>query len=178
MIGKSDQKGFSAVGSLFSDSLLGLQWGASWLQLLSQEDKTPAIAVRLATVFEVTAKSLEHASLQEAATAVITHLAQTFSCDRVSFGLLEGNHMRICALSHSAQIDRRSELVRETDYPEKPASRRKLSIDFFTGGNYDKMDISLHRNTAVIGHFSRRNCRIRRRIQDRCSSKKEGPPKP
>ncbi len=89
-----------------------LKWGAAWLQLLPQEDKTPAITARLATVIEVTAKSLEHPSLQAAASAVMTHLAQTFSCNRVSFGLLEGNHIRIRALSHSAQIDRRSELVR------------------------------------------------------------------
>lgn len=89
-----------------------LQWGAAWLQLLPQEDSAPAIAARLATVIEVTAKSLEHPSLQAAATAVITHLAQTFACDRVSFGLLEGRHLQVRALSHSAQIDRRADLIR------------------------------------------------------------------
>ena len=92
-----------------------LQWGSAWLQLLPQDDDAPAIAARLATVIEITAKSLEPPSLQAAATAVITHLAQMFACDRVSFGLLKGRHMRVHALSHSAQIDRRSELIRRIE---------------------------------------------------------------
>lgn len=88
-----------------------LQWGSAWLQLLPHEDNAPAIAARLATVIEVTAKSLEQPSLQAAATAVITHLAQIFGCDRVSFGQLKGRYMQVRALSHSAQIDRRSDLI-------------------------------------------------------------------
>jgi len=89
-----------------------LKWGSAWLQLLPQDDGVPAIAARLATVIEITAKSLEPAPLQASATKVITHLGQTFACDRVSFGLLDGRNVRVRALSHSAQIDRRSELVR------------------------------------------------------------------
>lgn len=89
-----------------------LQWGSAWLQLLPREDSAPVIAARLATVIEVTAKSLEQPSLQAAAIAVLTQLAHTFACDRVSFGLLEGRHLQVRALSHSAQIDRRSDLIR------------------------------------------------------------------
>jgi len=89
-----------------------LKWGSAWLQLLPKDDGAPAIAARLATVIDVTAKAIEPPTLQAAATGVITQLAQTFNCNRVSFGLLEGRNMRVYALSHSAQIDRRSELVR------------------------------------------------------------------
>ena len=92
-----------------------IKWGSAWLQLLPQDDGAPAIAARLATVVEITAKGLEPSSLQAAATAVITNLGQSLACERVSFGLLEGRHMRVHALSHSAQIDRRSELVRRIE---------------------------------------------------------------
>lgn len=89
-----------------------LRWGSAWLQLLPKDGGASAMAAQLATVIEVTARGLDSSSMQAAATGVITQLAQAFSCDRVSFGLLEGRHMRVHALSHSAQIDRRSELVR------------------------------------------------------------------
>jgi len=89
-----------------------LKWGSAWLQLLPQDNGASTIAAHLATVIEITAKSLETSSLQAAATAVITHLRQALACERVSFGLLDSKHMRVQALSHSAQIDRRSDLVR------------------------------------------------------------------
>jgi RND family efflux transporter MFP subunit len=92
-----------------------LKWGAAWLELLPHEDGTSQIATRLATVIDVTAKGLEQPSLQAAAGAVIAQLAQHLGCDRVSFGLRENRHFRVQALSHSAQIDRRSELVRRIE---------------------------------------------------------------
>ena len=92
-----------------------LRWGSAWLQLLPKDDGASTMAAQLATVIEVTARGLDASSMQAAATGMITQLAQAFRCDRVSFGLLEGRHMRVHALSHSAQIDRRSELVRSIE---------------------------------------------------------------
>ncbi len=92
-----------------------LRWGSAWLQLLPKDDGVSAMAAQLTTVIEVVARGLDSSSMDAAATGVITQLAQAFSCDRVSFGLLEGRHMRVHALSHSAQIDRRSELVRSIE---------------------------------------------------------------
>ena len=92
-----------------------LKWGAAWLEFLPSGDTDQTIVARLATVIDVTAKSLEQPTLQAAVTAVTAELARTFASDRVSFGLLEGLHVQVHAMSHSAQIDRRSRLVRSIE---------------------------------------------------------------
>lgn len=92
-----------------------LKWGTAWLQLLPPDDEASKIAARLASVIEITAKGLEQPCTQAAATAVVTQLARTLGCERVSFGLVENRRVRAQALSYSARIDRRSELMRRIE---------------------------------------------------------------
>lgn len=93
-----------------------LNLGSAWLQISPNSQEATTIASRLATVLEITAKSLERATLQDSATSVITHLAQTFNCDRVSFGqLVEKNRINVTAISDSARIDRRSEVIQKIE---------------------------------------------------------------
>ena len=51
--------------------------------------------------------------LVAAATAAATRLAVTLNCERVAIGLLRGGEIRIEALSHSANPDPRSTLLRD-----------------------------------------------------------------
>lgn len=90
-----------------------LQWGATWYQLLRREHRSTTPQDRLVTVVELLAGSLAHPSFQGAATAAVTELAARLSCARVSLGLLRGKHIGVCAISHSARIDTRSNLVRD-----------------------------------------------------------------
>lgn len=93
-----------------------LNLGSAWLQISPNNQETTTIAAQLATVLEITAKSLERETLQDSATSVVTHLAQTFSCDRVSFGhLVDTNRINVTAVSHSARIDRRSEVIQHIE---------------------------------------------------------------
>ena len=58
------------------------------------------------------AVALEHAAFHGAATSVATELATRLGCERVSIGLRHGSHVRVRALSHSAEFGKDTNLVR------------------------------------------------------------------
>jgi RND family efflux transporter MFP subunit len=88
-----------------------LGWGVGWLEALARR-KTFTSKARLVTVLELIATSLQHERFQAAATAVVTELATTLACERVSIGFLRGNHIYLSALSHSAAFGKKTNLVR------------------------------------------------------------------
>ena len=87
-----------------------LQWGALWLQFADQQRKAKS-SDQLLTVFQCVILCLEHENFQAAATAFVTELAVQLNCVRVSFGLLKGKHIKVKALSHSAQFNPLSSLM-------------------------------------------------------------------
>ncbi len=91
-----------------------LQWGSAWLDLLlsPKDDQQPA---RLTVVFDILIAALRHERLEDAATATATELAHRLSCERVSFGFAASDRVRVQALSHSAQFESRSNLVRDIE---------------------------------------------------------------
>jgi RND family efflux transporter MFP subunit len=88
-----------------------LGWGVGWLEALARR-KTFTSKARLVTVLELIATSLQHARFQAAATAVVTELATTLGCERVSIGFLKGRHIYLRALSHSAAFGKKTNLIR------------------------------------------------------------------
>ena len=62
-------------------------------------------------VLEVTATALEPERFTAASMAVVTALAARFACDRVSLGLAPHGRLRVQALSHSVELNRKSSLV-------------------------------------------------------------------
>lgn len=92
-----------------------LQWGAAWLEV-QQRRAAPQVASaprqRLVTVIQQVATALEHSGFQSSATAVATEIALAMDCERVCIGFMQGTHVRVEAFSHSAQFDRKSNLVR------------------------------------------------------------------
>ena len=88
-----------------------LGWGVGWLEALARR-KTFTSKARLVTVLELIATSLQHERFQAAATAVVTELATTLGCERVSIGFLKGRHIYLRALSHSAAFGKKTNLVR------------------------------------------------------------------
>ena len=87
-----------------------LQWGCAWWgQRLSLEASPPA---DLTTVLELLATGLQEERFLGAATAVVTELATTLHCERVSFGTRKGRHTQVRALSHTANFNKKSGLIR------------------------------------------------------------------
>lgn len=92
-----------------------LQWGVAWLQnwLLRGASPVPGQqSQHLATVLEMTALALQEEGFLEAGTALVTELATRLRCDRVTLGFLEGRHVKVRALSHSAQFGKNMNLMR------------------------------------------------------------------
>ena len=92
-----------------------LQWGSAWLELLyhrSQGSRDSALQGRLQAVVETIATAVSQDSFRGAAVAFATGLAVRFDCDRVSLGFPSRGHIRVEALSHSAQFKKETNLMR------------------------------------------------------------------
>jgi RND family efflux transporter MFP subunit len=94
-----------------------LQWGSSWLEVLLRRHADPqeAARLRLKLALELISSLIENPGLKEGASAFATELASKLGCDRVTLGLLKGDRIRICAMSHSGQFDRRANLLRAVE---------------------------------------------------------------
>ena len=91
-----------------------LQWGSGWLEVLLRRHADPMEAerLRLKLALDVVASLLEQPRFDDSATAFTTELAARLGCDRVTLGILQGMRVRICAVSHSPQFERRANLMR------------------------------------------------------------------
>lgn len=92
-----------------------LHWGAAWLEVLIRRTEALKSAEgneRLQHVLDLVASGVEHEGFHAAAMGVVTRLATTLECDRVSLGFLHGNHVLVSVLSHSAEFGKQTNLVR------------------------------------------------------------------
>lgn len=94
-----------------------LQWGSSWIEVLLRRHADPAQAdkQRLKLALDAVATLLEQPRFIDSATAFTTALAAQLGCDRVSLGILKGRRIQVRAMSHSAQLERRANLVRAVE---------------------------------------------------------------
>jgi multidrug resistance efflux pump len=106
-----------------------LGWGIGWLEVLARR-KVFTSKARLVTVLELIATSLQHERFQAAATAVVTELATTFGCERVSIGFLKGGQIRISALSHSASFAKKANLIRLLESAMEEAADQLATVVF------------------------------------------------
>ncbi len=92
-----------------------LHWGSSWLEVMLQRAESLKAAEtneRLQTVLDLVASAVEHERFQPAAMAFVTRVATKLECDRVSLGFEHRKHLRVSALSHSAEFGKQMNLVR------------------------------------------------------------------
>jgi multidrug resistance efflux pump len=95
-------------------AMRALQWGVSWLEVKlrrAEGGRFAPVNRRLASLLELVSVSLEKERLQAAATAVVTDIATSLGCERVSFGVVSGQHIKVTAMSHSAHVGQRSNLI-------------------------------------------------------------------
>ena len=90
-----------------------LHWGAAWLELLMRREDTADAASneRLQTGLNLVVSAVEHEGFHPAAMAFVTGLATSLECDRVSLGFVEKNHVRVSALSHSADFGKQMNVM-------------------------------------------------------------------
>ena len=106
-----------------------LGWGIGWLEALARR-KTFTSKARLVTVLELIATSLQHERFQSAATAVVTELATSFACERVSIGFMKGRHIQVRALSHSAVFAKKTNLIRAIEGAMDEAADQLATVIF------------------------------------------------
>lgn len=109
------------------DLIQQLGWGVGWLEVLARR-KTFTSKARLVTVLQLVATSVSHERFAAAATAVVTELASTFGCERVSLGFMKGRHMEVQALSHSATFTRKMNLVRALEGAMEEAADQMATV--------------------------------------------------
>ena len=89
---------------------LALVWAQTWLRR-EQATQTLSTEERLMAVLDLLGAVLEEARFEPACRSLVTELATRLQCDRVSFGVVRSGHAGVVALSHSAQIAKRMNLI-------------------------------------------------------------------
>ncbi len=92
-----------------------LHWGTAWLEVMLRRTEAATSREaheRLQKVLDVTGGAVEHEGFQPAAMSFVTRLATILGCDRVDIGFVQKKHMRVAAVSHSAEFAKRSNLLR------------------------------------------------------------------
>lgn len=98
---ESDQAGIAQL----------IRLGTAWLEILLRHGAVVS-GEHLLQVLEVTALSVEQSAFEAAATAVINHLADRLGCDRVSLGIRTRTGIQVIAVSHSARVQTKMNLLR------------------------------------------------------------------
>jgi multidrug resistance efflux pump len=88
-----------------------LTWGIAWLELLAR-DWAGSTAGRLGIVVETIVKAVAHDAFKASVIAVVNELARLLACERVSIGFRDGQEMRVTAMSNTASLEERANLVR------------------------------------------------------------------
>ena len=91
-----------------------LHWGSAWLEVLLRRQESQQEANtrdNLITVLDLLAGAIEQDRFYASALAFVTELATRFSCHRVSIGFLRKNYIAVEAVSHSAQFEKKTNLI-------------------------------------------------------------------
>lgn len=108
-----------------------LHWGAGWLEVLvhrTEAQKAEEENERLQKVLDLMAGAVEHEDFQAAAMALATRMAAALECDRVSIGFVGRKHVRVGAMSHSADFGKQTNLVRAIGAAMDEAVDQRASI--------------------------------------------------
>jgi len=92
-----------------------LHWGSAWLEVMirrAEVAKTAEMNERLHRVLDLLTSVVEHQGFQGAAMGLVTRLANLLECDRVSLGIRGRGHVRVISISHSADFEKQTDLVR------------------------------------------------------------------
>lgn len=92
-----------------------LHWSSAWLRDLAQQRELVATrtkADRIGSVMEILATALQPNKLQQTLFDMANHVARHLSCSRVAIGLVDGDSVRVMALSNTAWFEKNASLVK------------------------------------------------------------------
>lgn len=92
-----------------------LQWGAAWIEALRLREACSAGEAgqdRTSVTLDLAATAVDEVRFRAAAMSVVTEMAMRLDCDRVSVGFVTSGNAEISAISHTAKIGGRMNLVR------------------------------------------------------------------
>ncbi len=141
--------------SALQDLVQRLGWGIGWLEALARR-KTFTSKARLVTVLELIATALQQERFQAAATAVVTELATTLGCERVSIGFMKDRHIFVRALSHSAAFGKKTNLIRALEAAMDEAADQLATVVYPApaGGPFQvtraHADLALHHGAGAV----------------------------
>ena len=107
-----------------------LQWGSGWLEVLLRRNSDPRETARLKRklALDLVSTLLEQPGLRTSGAAFTTELASQLGCDRASLGIVKGKRVRVTAVSHSANFDRRSNLLRAVEEAMEEAVDQRATV--------------------------------------------------
>lgn len=114
-------------------ALRHLHWGIGWLidYFRQQQDKEKNQQTqRLMSVLDMISVCLDRNNFHEACTALVTEMAKTLECDRVSIGFLNDKKIKFSALSYTAQYKDKSNLIRDIEASMDEALEQGVPIIF------------------------------------------------
>ncbi len=101
-------------GDALRPAMEGLRWGSVWLEnrirrLRGEEDAKTL--KRMKSAVDILAGVLAEERFDGAAKAFVTEIANRLECDRVSLGLVKGKHTQVKAISHTAIVGKKMNLM-------------------------------------------------------------------
>ena len=110
-----------------------LHWASAWIETLIRRqnaDQSDQTKNNLIAVIDFVAVALEQERFYAAALGLATELATRLHCNRVSIGFLRKNRMVVEAVSHSAQFEKKTNLVTTIGRVMDEAYDQKASIHY------------------------------------------------
>jgi RND family efflux transporter MFP subunit len=108
-----------------------IQWGSGWLEAMLRRaapGRESHANARLARSLQLLAGALQAERAGAAALACTTELAALLDCERAALGLVRGDGIRLQALSHTADLDRRSNLARAIEAAMEEALDQRATL--------------------------------------------------
>jgi len=139
-----------------------LHWGAAWLEVMflrADAVKAADANERLRKVLEMVTSAVEQGRFQEAAMAFVTKLATSLECDRVSVGFVDGKHVRVSAVSHSAAFGKQMNLIAAIGLAMDEAIDQRAMILYPPSADAVPLVVRAH-GELVRQHGSGRICTI------------------
>jgi len=129
-----------------------LQWGVSWMELLFRRHKAKEdddSLTRLKSAVDILASVLSEKTFESASMAFVTEMATQLNSDRVSLAFMKNNHARIQAISHSAKIGRRMNLIRAIEMAMDEAIVQRKQVFYPPHPDGDTMIVRDHEQLSL-----------------------------
>jgi multidrug resistance efflux pump len=110
-----------------------VQWASAWVELLLRRQQGARLEERLTGLqyaIDVLGAILSGSGFHDAAIHFVNELGLKFSCGRVSLGLRKGHRLQVEAVSNTAQLRKKMNLVRQLSAIMEESLEQRARIQF------------------------------------------------